>query len=302
MNFESKKIRKAIFPVAGLGTRFLPATKATPKEMLPVIDKPLIQYAVEEAYEAGIREMIFVTGRNKRAIEDHFDLAYELDDNLIATQKFDLLEIVDSVKPLDMSCVYVRQPKARGLGHAIWCARHLIDNEPFAIVLADDFMVGSPNILLQMIQQYQHYHCSIIAIEQVKKSQTKSYGIIDAHADEQNPRIMHVTHLVEKPECDDAPSLLAITGRYITTPKLFDLLGHNLQGSEGEIQLTDALVALLQYETIIAYLFDGARYDCGSKLGLLQANVDRALNNSSICDEFLFWLEQHPILKSYFKK
>ena len=286
----NKKITKAVFPVAGLGTRFLPATKASPKEMLAVVDKPLIQYAVEEAYEAGIREMIFVTGRNKRAIEDHFDTAYELESELEANGKKALLDLVHSIKPDDMDCFYVRQPKSLGLGHAVLCAEKLINQEPFAVLLADDLMVGATPILRQMTELYAKHQCSILAVQEVPKEETQRYGIVKGtpYAD----RLLDVSDFVEKPKPEVAPSNLAVAGRYILSSAVFDNIRHQPNGAGGEIQLTDAIAALIGKEKILAYSYVGERYDCGSKLGLLQATVDLGLAHPELGMEFKNWLAQ----------
>jgi UTP--glucose-1-phosphate uridylyltransferase len=283
-------ITKAVFPVAGLGTRFLPATKAMPKEMLPVVDKPLIQYAVEEAYEAGIREMIFVTGRTKRSIEDHFDTAYELENELATNDKRALLDLVHQVKPDDMECVYVRQARALGLGHAVLCARRLVGNEPFAVLLADDLMVGSPSILAQMVTQHRETGASILAVQDVPKSEVHRYGIVAGTA--LNDRLLNVTAIVEKPRAEVAPSTLAVAGRYVLSPRVFTEIERQPRGAGGEIQLTDGIGSLLKYEKVLAYRYDGKRYDCGSKIGFLQATVDLAAQHPELRDEFDAWLKQ----------
>jgi UTP--glucose-1-phosphate uridylyltransferase len=286
MKFQ--KITKAVFPVAGLGTRFLPATKASPKEMLAVVDKPLIQYAVEEAYAAGIREMIFVTGRNKRAIEDHFDTAYELESELEANGKKALLELVHSIKPDDMDCFYVRQPKSLGLGHAVLCAEKLINEEPFAVLLADDLMVGATPILKQMTELHAKYQCSILAVQEVPKEDTQRYGIVKGkhHAE----RLLDISDFVEKPKPEVAPSNLAVAGRYILSPSVFEHIRQQPKGAGGEIQLTDGIAALIGKEKVLAYSYMGERYDCGSKLGLLQATVDLGLAHPELGPQFKTWL------------
>lgn len=283
-------VRKAVFPIAGLGTRFLPATKASPKEMLPVVDKPLIQYAVEEAYVAGIRQMIFVTGRTKRSIEDHFDTAFELETELEVAAKYELLRLVRSIKPDDMECVYVRQPRALGLGHAVLCAEMLVGEEPFAVLLADDLMVGTPPVLKQMVEQFSEQQTSLVAIEHVSRSQTQRYGIVAGSkwAD----KLIDIEQMVEKPEPSAAPSTMAAVGRYIFTPSIFNAIAHQSCGIGGEIQLTDAMVILMQKEKILAYQFDGRRYDCGSKLGFMQATVDLAEHHAEIGHDFTDWLEK----------
>ena len=268
-------IKKAIFPVAGLGTRFLPATKAQPKEMLPVVDKPLIQYAVEEAYAAGVREMIFVTGRHKRPIEDHFDMTFELEVALEKSNKHDLLEVVRSVKPDDMECIYVRQAQALGLGHAVLCGQRLVGDEPFAVLLADDLMVGEPPVLAQMVEQYGEWRASILAVQEVPAEHTRRYGIVAGT--EVNDRLVDVTRIVEKPAPEVAPSRLGVAGRYILTPGVFHEIATQPRGVGGEIQLTDGIASLLRREKVFAYRYEGRRYDCGSKEGFLEANVELAL-------------------------
>lgn len=285
-----KKINKAIFPVAGLGTRFLPATKAQPKEMLPVVDKPLIQYAVEEAYDAGIRQMIFVNGRNKRAIPDHFDTAYELESELEAAGKKELLALVSSVKPDDMECIYIRQPKALGLGHAVLCAQCVVVNEPFAVLLADDLMVGTPSILKQMVEQFDEWHASIIAVQEVLPEHTKRYGIVAGTP--VNDRMMDLTHIVEKPAPENAPSNLGVAGRYILTPGVFREIATQPRGVGGEIQLTDGIAALMRREKVFAYRYHGKRYDCGSKEGFLEANVELALAHPQLGPGFREYLKK----------
>ena len=268
-------VNKAIFPVAGLGTRFLPATKAQPKEMLPVVDKPLIQYAVEEAYAAGIREMIFVTGRHKRPIEDHFDMSFELEAMLEAAQKQELLDVVRSVKPADMECIYVRQAQALGLGHAVMCARRLIGNEPFAVLLADDLMVGEPPVMAQMVEQYREWRTSILAVQEVPPEHTRRYGMVAGT--QVAERLMDVSRIVEKPAPEDAPSSWGVAGRYILTPGVFHEIENQPRGVGGEIQLTDGIAGLLRREKVFAYRYEGKRYDCGSKEGFLEANVELTL-------------------------
>jgi UTP--glucose-1-phosphate uridylyltransferase len=283
------KINKAIFPVAGLGTRFLPATKAQPKEMLPVVDKPLIQYAVEEAYSAGIKQMIFVTGRNKRAIPDHFDTAFELESELEAASKHELLALVHSIKPDDMECIYIRQPKALGLGHAVLCAQSVVVNEPFAVLLADDLMVGQPSILKQMVDQYAEWRASIIAVQEVLPEHTRRYGIVAGAA--VNDRMMDLTHIVEKPAPENAPSNLGVAGRYILTPGIFREISNLPRGVGGEIQLTDGIAALMRREKVFAYRYEGTRYDCGSKEGFLEANVALALAHPQLGPGFRKFLQ-----------
>ena len=282
-------INKAIFPVAGLGTRFLPATKAQPKEMLPVVDKPLIQYAVEEAYAAGVREMIFVTGRHKRPIEDHFDMTFELEVALEQAGKQELLDVVRSVKPDDMECVYVRQAQALGLGHAVLCAQRLIGNEPFAVLLADDLMVGETPVLKQMVEQFAEWRTSIIAVQEVPADQTRRYGIVAGTA--VNDRMLDVTRIVEKPSPEDAPSRLGVAGRYILTPGVLHEIANQPRGVGGEIQLTDGIAGLLRREKVFAFRYEGKRYDCGSKEGFLQANVELALAHPQLGAGFREFLQ-----------
>ncbi|PPE69822.1 UTP--glucose-1-phosphate uridylyltransferase GalU [Caldimonas thermodepolymerans] len=282
-------ITKAVFPVAGLGTRFLPATKAQPKEMLPVVDKPLIQYAVEEAYEAGIREMIFVTGRTKRPIEDHFDMAYELETELEAAGKHELLKIVQSIKPDDMECVFVRQPKMLGLGHAVLCAERLVNGHPFAVILADDLMVGQPPIMKQMVDQFADWKATIIAVQEVPPEHTRRYGIVAGH--QVNDRLVDVQEIVEKPAPEAAPSRLGVAGRYILTSGIFDEIRRQPRGVGGEIQLTDGIAGLLRREKVFAYRYEGTRYDCGSKEGFLQATVELALAHPQLGASFREYLK-----------
>jgi UTP--glucose-1-phosphate uridylyltransferase len=286
---QDLRVRKAVFPVAGLGTRFLPATKASPKEMLAVVDKPLIQYAVEEAYAAGIREMIFVTGRNKRAIEDHFDTAYELEAELASGGKDELMALVRSIKPDDMDCVYVRQPRALGLGHAVLCAEGLVRGEPFAVLLADDLMIGDPPIMQQMIELFAEHQCSILAVQEVPRNQTHRYGIVKGQP--QGPDLVGISGLVEKPQPNVAPSNLAVAGRYVLTPAIFDLIRQQPRGAGGEIQLTDGIAALLNAEQVLAYRYHGTRYDCGSKLGLMQASVVLGETHPELGADFSAWLQ-----------
>ena len=282
-------ITKAIFPVAGLGTRFLPATKAQPKEMLPVVDKPLIQYAVEEAYDAGIREMIFVTGRHKRAIEDHFDTAFELEHELAQAGKNELLELVHSIKPADMECVFVRQPKSLGLGHAVLCGERLVRGEPFAVLLADDLMVGETSVLKQMVQQFEDLQGSILAVQEVPAEHTKRYGIVAGQM--QSDRVMDVSQIVEKPAPEVAPSRLGVAGRYILTPAVFEQIRQQPRGVGNEIQLTDGIAGLLRSEKVYAYRYEGKRYDCGSKEGFLEANVELALRHPQVGAWFKQYLQ-----------
>ncbi len=286
-------IRKAVFPVAGLGSRFLPATKAQPKEMLPIVDKPLIQYALEEAVEAGITEMIFITGRNKRAIEDHFDKAYELEAELEAAGKQQLLTMVREVIPKSVHCMYIRQPQALGLGHAVLCARPIVGDDPFAVLLADDFMQGesdSEGVMAQMTAKFQREQCSLLGVQDVPREHTRQYGIVskEAFAD----RLEKVKGIVEKPVPEKAPSTLAVVGRYILTPGIFTCLEKLGKGTGGEIQLTDGIEALLQSETVLAYRYRGRRFDCGSKIGYLQASVEIGLQHAETGTAFAQWLKQ----------
>ena len=282
-------IKKAIFPVAGLGTRFLPATKAQPKEMLPVVDKPLIQYAVEEAYAAGVREMIFVTGRHKRPIEDHFDMTFELEVALEQAGKQELLDVVRSVKPNDMECIYVRQAQALGLGHAVLCAQRLVGQEPFAVLLADDLMVGKPPVLAQMVEQFAEWRTSILAVQEVPAEHTRRYGIVAGNA--VNDRLIDVQRMVEKPAPEEAPSRLGVAGRYILTPGVFHEIATQPRGVGGEIQLTDGISSLLRREKVFAYRYEGKRYDCGSKEGFMQANVELSLAHPDLGPSFREYLK-----------
>jgi UTP--glucose-1-phosphate uridylyltransferase len=284
------KVLKAVFPVAGLGTRFLPATKASPKEMLPVVDKPLIQYAAEEAEAAGIDELVFITGRSKRSIEDHFDKAYELEAELTSAGKEKLLRIVRNVLPPEVSCIYLRQAQALGLGHAVLCARPVVGNEPFAVILADDLIDAVPGVVAQMVTQYERHQCSILAVEEVPRSETNKYGIV-ATKPGPNGELL-VTSIVEKPAPADAPSNLAVVGRYLLTPRIFDKLQGIGRGAGGEIQLTDGIAALLEDEPVIAYPFHGKRYDCGSKLGYLEATVELALTHDELGLPFKAYLKR----------
>ena len=293
MSQFSGRVRKAVFPVAGLGTRFLPATKASPKEMLPVVDKPLIQYAVEEAAAAGITDMIFITGRSKRAIEDHFDKAYELEAELVAKHKHDLLKVVQSVAPASINCIYIRQPEALGLGHAVLCAAPVVGDEPFAIILADDLMDAGQSgvpVMRQMVELYEQHRASVIAVEEVPPEETSKYGIVQSSA--WGVRTERMTNIIEKPKPADAPSNLAVVGRYLLTSRVFDLIRTQAPGAGGEIQLTDAIAQLLKEEPVLAYRFEGRRFDCGSKLGLLQATVTLGKRHPEVGEAFSAWLEQ----------
>ncbi|MCE5181909.1 MAG: UTP--glucose-1-phosphate uridylyltransferase GalU [Betaproteobacteria bacterium] len=282
------KITKAVFPVAGMGTRFLPATKASPKEMLPIVDKPLIQYAVEEAVAAGITELIFVTGRSKRAIEDHFDKAYEMEAELEARGKTQMLEVLRGIIPPNVTCVYIRQAEALGLGHAVLCAKQVVGNDPFAVLLADDLLDGEPPVLKQMVDLYAHYHSSVIGVQDVPREETSQYGIVDAKELENG--IYKMNNIVEKPKPEEAPSTLGVVGRYILTPRIFSHLEKVQAGAGGEIQLTDGIASLLKKEQVLAYAYQGIRYDCGSKIGYLKATVQFALKHSEVKGDFRTYL------------
>ena len=306
---RTHKISKAVFPVAGLGTRFLPATKAQPKEMLPVVDKPLIQYAVEEAYAAGIRHMIFVTGRNKRAIEDHFDTAYELEAELEASQKDELLNLVRGIQIDDMDCSYVRQPRSLGLGHAVLCAERIVGYEPFAVLLADDLMINpttiatsmSPTtptqeaptaglpVLAQMVQMFEELGTCILAVQEVPLAWVSRYGIVAG--EKVQDRLTRVTQIVEKPQPENAPSTMAVAGRYILTPEIFSHIRNQATGANGEIQLTDGIASLLQLQAVHAYQYFGTRFDCGSKEGFLEATVQLALLHPEVGTAFRQYLK-----------
>jgi UTP--glucose-1-phosphate uridylyltransferase len=291
------KVTKAVFPVAGLGTRFLPATKASPKEMLPVVDKPLIQYAVEEAIAAGITEMIFVTGRSKRAIEDHFDKSYEIEAELEARGKQKLLDLVRGIKPSHVDCFYVRQPEALGLGHAVLCAEKLVGDNPFAVVLADDLLYGEPPVLTQMVETFDHYHSSVIGVEEIPPEESRSYGVVEGKEWESN--IIKLSGIVEKPAPEDAPSNLGVVGRYILKPRIFDHIRTLKPGAGGELQLTDAIQSLMGDEQVIAYKYHGTRFDCGSKIGYLKAMVEFALRHPEVKDEFEEYLRtRSPVMES----
>lgn len=282
-----KTITKAVFPVAGLGTRFLPATKANPKEMLPIVDKPLIQYAVEEAVAAGIKQLIFVTSSEKRAIEDHFDHNSELEHRLAQTGKHKLLECVQNILPKGVSCVYIRQPEQLGLGHAVLCAAPVVNNEPFAVLLADDLMSNS-ECLKDMIARYHAKQGSVLAVEHVPKALTRQYGIVTPNKDLQQPLL----GIVEKPNPEQAPSQYGVVGRYVLTAEIFDFLRQTQSGIGGEIQLTDAIAQLMQTQSIYAYPIEGKRYDCGSKLGYLKATVEFGLSHPEVANEFARYLQE----------
>jgi UTP--glucose-1-phosphate uridylyltransferase len=285
-----KKVTKAVFPVAGMGTRFLPATKASPKEMMPIVDKPLIQYAVEEAVAAGITDMIFVTGRSKRAIEDHFDKAYELETELEARGKTEMLEFVRNMLPKNINCIYIRQAEALGLGHAVLCAKPAVNDEPFAVLLADDLLDGTPPVMKQMVDTFNYYHCSVLGVQDVPREDTRSYGIVAARPLAE--RVEQISAIVEKPKPEEAPSTLAVVGRYVLTPRIFHHLENVKPGSGGEIQLTDGIASLMREQQILAYRYVGTRYDCGSKLGYLQATVELGMRHPEVGAEFAQYLQQ----------
>jgi UTP--glucose-1-phosphate uridylyltransferase len=284
-----RKVNKAVFPVAGMGSRFLPATKASPKEMMPVVDKPLIQYAFEEAVAAGITDMIFITGRAKRAIEDHFDKAYELESELEARGQQPLLALVRAIVPKSVNCIYIRQAEPLGLGHAVLCARAAVGDEPFAVLLADDLIDARTPVVRQMAELYERHQCSILGVEEVPREQTAQYGIVAT--EKGSSRLARVTAIVEKPKPQAAPSNLAVVGRYILTPRIFHHLEKQKAGAGGEIQLTDAIAALLAEEKVLAYRFEGRRYDCGSKLGYLQATVDFGAKHPEAGSAFVAFLK-----------
>lgn len=288
-----RQVRKAVFPVAGLGTRFLPATKASPKEMLPIVDKPLIQYAVEEVVAAGVDTLVFIIGRTKNAIADHFDKAYELEVELETRGKTDLLQVVRGIVPAGVECVYVRQAEALGLGHAVLCARPVVSDEPFMVILADDLIeedAREGGAMSQMARHFNKYQCSILGVERVPREETHKYGIVHplpfAH------RISNVDGIIEKPKPENAPSNLAVVGRYILTPRIFDLLATIPRGAGNEIQLTDGIAALLGEEQVLAYEFSGRRHDCGSKLGYLVATVEYGLRHPELGDQFRDYLRE----------
>lgn len=284
-----KKITKAVFPVAGLGTRFLPATKASPKEMLPIVDKPLIQYAAEEAIAAGATELIFITGKNKRSIEDHFDNAGELEAQLEASGKTEILAMLKAILPSHVSCIFIRQPKALGLGHAVLCAKPVVGDAPFSVILADDLIDADISVTKQMSDVYLAKGCSVLGVEDVLPSETGSYGIVDAQSIEAN--LLKVKSIVEKPKPENAPSTLAVVGRYIFTPTIFDCLEKVKPGKGNEIQLTDGIADLMQIEDVFAYRFSGKRFDCGSKLGFMKANVELALKHPELSESFAHYLK-----------
>ena len=290
-----KRIRKAVFPVAGLGTRFLPATKANPKEMLPIVDKPLVQYAAEEAIAAGIEVLIFITGRSKRAIPDHFDKAYELESELEAKGKLQRLKEVQDIIPKGITCVYIRQSEALGLGHAVGCAEAVVGDEPFAVILADDLIHcdGGKCCLQQMVEQYNEHGGSIIGVERVPREHTDRYGIVSV--DDFKPRLGRLNGIVEKPAPAQAPSNLGVVGRYVLSPAIFDLIRKTRPGAGGELQLTDAIAELMRRDAVFAYEFRGKRFDCGDKLGYLQATVEYALKHAELGGDFADYLRSLPL-------
>jgi len=291
-----KKVRKAVFPVAGLGTRFLPATKANPKEMLPIVDKPLIQYAAEEAVNAGIDTLIFIIGRNKRAIPDHFDKAYELESELEASGKLDRLAEVQHILPPEISCIYIRQSEALGLGHAVLCSKSVVGDEPFAIILADDLINGGDkSCLRQMVEVYEKEQSGVIGVQKVPLEDVKNYGVVAGQ--NTTDRLWKLSGLVEKPKPEDAPSNVAVVGRYILESSIFEILEETQPGSGGEIQLTDAIAKQLQQESVYAYEFEGRRYDCGSKLGYLQATLEYGLKHPEVGAAFKAYLKKMDCFK-----
>ena len=290
-------IRKVVFPVAGMGTRFLPATKANPKEMLPIVDKPLIQYAAEEAVAAGANVLVFITGRHKRSIPDHFDKAYELEMELEAKGKNELLKAVRNILPKGVDCVYLRQAEALGLGHAVLCARPVVGDEPFGVILADDLIrtEGEP-VLSQMLAVHEREGSSVLGVERVPETETHNYGVVDSTTI--GERLSELRGIVEKPPQAEAPSNLAVVGRYILTPRIFDLLARTGRGAGGEIQLTDAIGSLLHEERVLAWEFEGRRFDCGNKLGYLQATVEYALQHPELAEPFAAWLAERDVSKA----
>lgn len=284
------KIRKAVFPVAGLGTRFIPATKAMAKEMLPVVDKPIIQYAVEEAFAAGIEHIVFVTGRGKKALEDHFDRSFEIEHSLKAKGKDDLLKQIQELVPTTGTIIYTRQNQPLGLGHAIWCARDIVGDEPFAVLLADDLIQTDKPVLSEMVKKFDRLRASMAAVMEVDKDQTDKYGILDAKQVEDD--IFRINDMIEKPKPDEAPSNLAIIGRYILTPKIFEYLGEGKKGAGGEIQLTDAMKKLLKEQPVYGYKFEGKRFDCGDKVGFQMANLAFALERPDMRDKLIQFIKE----------
>jgi UTP--glucose-1-phosphate uridylyltransferase len=284
------KVTKAVFPVAGMGTRFLPATKANPKEMMPIVDKPLIQYAVEEAISAGIKDLVFIIGRTKRAIADHFDKAYELETELEARGKHQALHQLRTMLPEGVSCIYIRQAEALGLGHAVLCAEPAVNGEAFAVILADDLIDANPGVTRQMVDLFNYYQCSLLGVQDVAPEETGQYGIVQSVP--MASRLHRVSGIIEKPKPELAPSTLGVVGRYVLTPRIFHHLKHIDRGAGGELQLTDAIARLLTEQQVLAYEFEGARYDCGSKLGYLKATVEYALKHAEVAEEFQAYLGQ----------
>jgi UTP--glucose-1-phosphate uridylyltransferase len=285
-----KRITKAVFPAAGMGTRFLPATKANPKEMLPIVDKPLIQYAAEEAIAAGITDLIFIIGRTKRAIADHFDKAYELEMELEMKGKTQALEQLRGMLPAHVNCIYIRQAEALGLGHAVLCAEPAVNDEPFMVILADDLIDAEPGVTKQMCDLYDYYQCSVVGVQPVAQEETGAYGIVAGET--MSDRLLRMTHIVEKPRPAEAPSNLGVVGRYVLTPRIFHHLRHITRGAGGELQLTDAIQSLLREQQVLAYRYDGVRYDCGSKVGYLKATVEYAFKHPEVAEEFSAYLKQ----------
>jgi UTP--glucose-1-phosphate uridylyltransferase len=290
------RITKAVFPVAGLGTRFLPATKASPKEMMPIVDRPLIQHAVDEALAAGITDLIFITGRSKRAIEDHFDKAYELENELSIHGKTQMLDLIRTLLPKHVNCIYIRQSEALGLGHAVLCARSAVGSEPFAVLLADDLLDGEPPVMKQMIDEYAAHGASLLGVQDVPRAETRSYGIVAARPFAE--RLEEVSAIVEKPRPENAPSTLAVVGRYVLTPRIFDHLESVTPGAGGEIQLTDGIASLLAEERVLAYRYRGTRFDCGSKLGYLQAMVEFGLRHPEVGAAFRDYLDRREAARA----
>ncbi len=285
-----KRVTKAVFPAAGMGTRFLPATKANPKEMLPIVDKPLIQYAAEEAVAAGITDLIFIIGRTKRAIADHFDKAYELEMELEMKGKTQALEQLRGMLPAHVNCIYIRQAEALGLGHAVLCAEPAVNGEPFVVILADDLIDAEPGVTRQMCDLYDYYQCSVVGVQPVAREETTAYGIVAG--DPMSDRLLRMTHIVEKPKPAEAPSNLGVVGRYVLTPRIFHHLRHIGRGAGGELQLTDGIQAMLREQQVLAYRYDGIRYDCGSKVGYLKATVEYAFKHPEVSEEFSAYLKQ----------
>jgi UTP--glucose-1-phosphate uridylyltransferase len=285
------RVKKAIIPAAGLGTRFLPATKAQPKEMLPIVDKPTIQYIIEEAVQSGIEDILIITGRGKRAIEDHFDKSYELEETLLKKGKFDNLREIQSISEM-ANIHYIRQKEPKGLGHAIYCARSFIGDEPFAVMLGDDIVQSVTPCLLQLINVYNRYNCSVVGFQEVPRQEVSKYGIIKPRGGEIETGTFHVDTLIEKPSIEEAPSSYAIMGRYILRPEIFDILANLKPGANDEIQLTDGLCRLANIQAVIAHYFEGNRYDVGDKLGFLKATIDVALQREGLRQDLLNYMKQ----------